>query len=75
MVTVGIRCKEELCIEIKSIIEEIYNIAPVKSTGIDEGRGVLDRQLSPDSYPIERPTVTIMNGKKVYTYFQKLNLI
>lgn len=72
MIVVGIRCKMELCAKIKAMVEAIYHEAPVKSNQIEEGIEILEGLISSDSYPVERPTITDVDGKETYLYLQKL---
>lgn len=74
MIVVGIRCNIEMCAKIKGIVEAICKEAPVKSHQVNEGIAILDRMMSYDRYPVERPTITDIDGKETYKYFQKLRL-
>lgn len=74
MVLVGIRCRKEVHTQIKSTVKAIYDEAPVKSTRINEGTGVLDRLVSAENYPIIIPTITDVDGKETYEFFQNLKV-
>ena len=74
MIMVGVRCKEERYIQAKVAIKSIYEKAPVKGVQVDEGTNILDKLIDSANYPIERPTITTINGKETYRYFQKLRV-
>ena len=74
MILVGVRCKQELSAKIKVIVASIYEKASVKGVQLDEGTNILDRLIDGNNYPMERSTITIMNGKETYRFFQKLKV-
>ena len=74
MILVGVRCKEELYVQVKVAIISIYEKAPVKGAQVDEGTNILDKLIDDNNCPIERPTITTINGKETYRYFQKLRV-
>lgn len=74
MVLVGIRCKKEIYSNIKAILEIIYTNAPVKSTQFEEGTDILDELIVPQNYPIRQNTITIIDGKEVFYFFQNLKI-
>lgn len=74
MVLVGIRCRIEVHTQIQSTVKAIYDEAPVKSTQLNEGIGVLDKLVAAENYPIVRPTITDIDGKETYEFYQNLKL-
>lgn len=74
MILVGVRCKKELYAQIKAAVTSIYEKAPIKGVQVDEGTNILDKLIDGNKYPIERPTLTTINGKETYRYFQKLRV-
>lgn len=74
MILVGVRCKQELSAKIKVIVASIYEKASVKGVQLYEGTNILDRLIDGNNYPMERSTITIMNGKETYRFFQKLKV-
>ncbi len=74
MILVGVRCKKELYVQIKIAVTSIYEKAPVKGVQVDEGINILDKLINSNNYPIERSTITTINGKETYRFFQKLRV-
>ena len=62
MILVGVRCKKELYVQIKIAVTSIYEKAPVKGVQVDEGINILDKLINSNNYPIERSTITTING-------------
>ena len=52
----------KIYVQIKIAVISIYEKAPVKGAQVDEGINILDKLINSNNYPIERSTITTING-------------
>ena len=52
----------KIYVQIKIAVISIYEKAPVKGVQVDEGINILDKLINSNNYPIERSTITTING-------------